>query len=291
MRTLLPVRRSRSVVERVLAHGGWELDDVQARHAANPDTFRLPSDEELAGLVPGTCARLIFTITDLADPVRDGTEPYGRAGRPNLVLGHERMWVWVEQASGETLVGVLQNLPAATHTRLVAGARVSFRRGDVIDVELAPPVTMEDELSAMAAVGFPVLDEAVTLVPEDPNRLPTVAPDQAAVCERFGVRPERPWAFSRCLVGRSVAPGTWPLFGFRALPVPERQDCGWNIGALHSDMRDADAADGFEVVDVADVRARRGDAWRYLALPPGWGFVLGADGYEDVYQDLEALEE
>ena len=73
--TLLPVRRKHSVVERVLAHGGWELDDAQARHAANPDTFWLPSDDELDGLVPGTCARLIFTTTDLADPVRDGAEP------------------------------------------------------------------------------------------------------------------------------------------------------------------------------------------------------------------------
>ena len=150
---------------------------------------------------------------------------------------------------------------------------------------------MEDELSAMASVGFPVLDAAAPLVPEDKNRLPTIAPAQAEVCERFAVRPERPWAFSRCVVGRSVAPGTWPLFGFRARPVPERHDCGWNIWAGHRDMRGAAEADGFEVVDVADVRTRNENASRYLALPPGWGFVLGADGDEDVYQDLDALEE
>lgn len=28
---------------------------------------------------------------------------------------------------------------------------------------------------------------------------------------------------------------------------------------------------------------------RYLALPPGWRFVIGADGYEDVWYDASLL--
>jgi len=56
-------------------------------------------------------------------------------------------------------------------------------------------------------------------------------------------------------------------------------------------MQDVVDSDGFEVVPVQEVKARNRDAWRYLALPPGWAFVLGPDGFEDVYQDPDLLYE
>lgn len=108
----------------MLRHGGWELDDVQGRHAANPDTFWLPSAADL-----------------------------------------ERMWLWVETLDGDDIVGVLQNMPLATHTRLVIGARVGLRRTDIIDLELEPPVEMDDAVAAMAEVGFPALAERDVLAP------------------------------------------------------------------------------------------------------------------------------
>lgn len=283
-------------MDQLMAHGGWLLDDAQARHAADPGTFSMPSAEDLARLAPGTTARLLFQIADQADPVVDGLDPYDDAGHPNLVVAHERMWVWVESVSGTgddaELIGVLMHMPVATHSRLVPGAQVRFRRGDVIDLDLAPPVEMADELEAMALLGRPRLDLDAVTAPEDPQRDPTIAPSQAEVCARYGVRPERPSPSSlvRCLVGRTVAEGVWPLYGARWPPTPQRWDCGWAIWATHADMDEALEADGFDAVAITDLEVRSQTAWRYLALPPGWAFVLDREGVEDVYQDPELLE-
>ncbi len=55
---------------------------------------------------------------------------------------------------------------------------------------------------------------------------------------------------------------------------------GWELGD----------ANGFEIVDVANLKERSDDAWRCLALPPGWAFVLGPDGHEDLYEESDALD-
>jgi hypothetical protein len=43
------------------------------------------------------------------------------------------------------------------------------------------------------------------------------------------------------------------------------------------------------VSDEVRVRYERNpEAWKRLALPPGWAFVLGPD-HEDLYQERDAL--
>ena len=64
-----------SEVVHLLSRGGWDIDDAQVRHRANPEKFWLPSPELLAQLKPGCHARLIFKVLDQAEPVRDGMEP------------------------------------------------------------------------------------------------------------------------------------------------------------------------------------------------------------------------
>ena len=262
------------VIAWLMAHGGWELDDVQARHVANPDKFWLPSAEQLAGLVPGTTARLIFTLLDQADPVCNGIDPYRPDGTPALVVSHERMWVWVERLDGDEIIGVLQNLPVATHTRLVPGARVRFRTTDVIDIDLDPPASMEGEV-----------EESLTLAPEDPTRAPSIAPSQADVCARAGVPPERPWTFARLLIDTAVDGDASPVYGYRSPPNRDRRDCGWAVWTGHADFDAAADAHSFEAIEVGQLHGRHFEAWKRLALPPGWGFVIAGDGYEDLFYD------
>lgn len=278
-------------VVRLLVRGGWTLDDAQARHRENPDTFWLPSEDELRALEVGHSARLIFAVADLADPIRDGIDPYSVDGTSNLVVSHERMWVWVERIEDDALVGVLQNLPVATHSNLVPGARVRFGLRDIIDLDLEPPVEMHEDIRAMTDTGFPILDEAVALGAVDPERTPAIAPNQLEVCRDAGVRPERPWYFARCLIDRAASDGVWPLYGVRFKPRADRDDSGWSLWSRHPNMEDVVAEHGFDVIHIGDVRKRCGPSWRFLALPPGWGFVSGPDGYEDVFFDPELLED
>jgi hypothetical protein len=277
-------------VERLLGHGGWDLDDAQARHRAAPDTFWLPPAEQLARLDLGSSVRLTFKVLDQADPVRDREEPYRADGRPRLTLQFERMWLWVERIEGDELVGILKNVPYASHTRLVPGARVRFRRTDVIDLDL-DGADAQEELEAMRRCGFPVLDEAAVFAPEDPARPPSIAPSQAKACQRAGCRPERPWPFALLLLGKDVQPNRFPVYGVRARPRPDRRDCGWAIWSGDPDLERASRKHGFKRAEVQKVAERHRLAWEHLALAPGWTFVLGPDGYEDVYLDEAALEE
>ena len=251
----------------LLGHVGWQLDDAQARHRANPDTFLLPSDDELRRVDVGHAVRLIFRLADLADPIRDGTEPYSSDGLVNMVVSHERMWLWVERIEDDTLIGVLQNLPVATHSNLVPGARVRFHRHDVIDVDLEPPVDMDDELAAMSEMGFPALDEAAAV---------------AAVAVPSPTAPAVP-------APEGVSADVFPLYGARRKPQPHRGDCGWALWSQHRDMQVAADENGFDVVSVGDVRQRSKSMWRFLALPAGWAFTIGLDGEEDVFHDPELL--
>lgn len=272
-------------LQRLLSRGGWGLDDAQARQKESPATFKLPSPKVLAKLRPGHSVRLIFKVLDLADMVRDQLEPYSARGQPQLVVQHERMWLWLEREDGDALIGVLMNTPASTHSRLLPGARVRFTKADVIDVDLEPPVDMKAELEAMEAMGFPVLDEDVALQAEDPKRLPTLSDAQFAVCKEKKVKPQRPWAFARALVGGSLQPDVWPVYGVRSQPRPDHGDCGWTFWTGDSDMSRAAKKSKFEIIEVQGLGARCPAVVPYLALPPGWAFVLGPDGYADVYEN------
>jgi hypothetical protein len=56
---------------------------------------------------------------------------------------------------------------------------------------------------------------------------------------------------------------------------------------LHVKSPKAADTQTFTRVEVGGVYRRHRDAWDHLALPPGWAFVLGADGYRDVYAHEE----
>jgi hypothetical protein len=110
----------------------------------------------------------------------------------------------------------------------------------------------------------------------------SISPEQAAVCRRYGAGPDLPAPDQK--LGISFATiSLRPLHGLRH--APEGTTCGWYIwGGQHLEQD----PDFFEPIHVAHLSECCPDALQFLALPPGWRFLV-ADGYEDVWQDLALL--
>jgi hypothetical protein len=70
----------------------------------------------------------------------------------------------------------------------------------------------------------------------------------------------------------------WPLTGIRHLPTGDTN--GWYIWWGEK----SDAADFFDAMHVEHLADWCPEALPYLALPPGWAFVV-APGYQDVWFD------
>jgi hypothetical protein len=101
---------------------GWELESAEARHAASPDTFRIPSRAQRERLQPGDGAKLLFRI---ASPGHTGVE-----------RGVERMWVIVRRRVEGLYVAVLDSTPSSTDpsTSLARGTVLAFAPEHVADI-------------------------------------------------------------------------------------------------------------------------------------------------------------
>ena len=265
-------------IEDVLAHGGWRLVDPRPAARENPDTFEMPTAEELAGMQPGSTIRAMFEMTTIVDQSSDGESPYDARGRPVLILGTERMWLVVLGRTDEGFLAVLDNQPLATHTRLRMGVRLNIPATHVIATDDGPPDL--DEYLAELDELFPPVDEVAATEPQDPDAAPNVYPEWAASCSESEVLPHPPGVFSNMLVAKDLGPDHDVVYGGRFEPIPERWDNGWVVWASYDDMEHAASEVGFEIVRTQEVHRRCPAAWRFLALPPGWGFTVpsGADG-------------
>jgi hypothetical protein len=111
----------------------------------------------------------------------------------------------------------------------------------------------------------------------------TSAAAQLTVAERFNVAATPPLSGEKVGVARNVREGIWPMNGFRYPPAGDTTDWFiWAGGALSGDP-------GFFV----PLRAEHLTDWcpivlPYLALPPGWRFLLAPD-HEDVWYDENLL--
>ncbi|GEK20456.1 DUF2314 domain-containing protein [Cellulomonas xylanilytica] len=94
----------------------WTLADAAARHAAAPDTFRVPSDDATAAVQVGDRVKLVV--------------------EPETGLA-ERMWVTVTAVDEESLEGVLASDPAELRG-LHAGDTVSFERRHIVAISRRP---------------------------------------------------------------------------------------------------------------------------------------------------------
>ncbi|MEM7020734.1 MAG: DUF2314 domain-containing protein, partial [Pseudomonadota bacterium] len=78
---------------------GWELDDGELRHQANPDTYWIPDAKARSSVLPGMFVKLRFyiQITDESEAIFDA--------------GGERMWVEVIDYKKPYYLGKLHNQP------------------------------------------------------------------------------------------------------------------------------------------------------------------------------------
>jgi hypothetical protein len=272
-------------VEALLTHGGWALVDPRPTALAHPDTFEMPSAEELGSLRAGSLVKVMVRCVTIADEVSDGLAPYDEAGRPQLVPVVERMWAVIVEAGADDLECVLDNHPFATHCRLVPGAGITVPRSHVIGVHDDPVERLEEYLLALAEE-FGAEAGRVT-EPYDAGEPPRVHPDQQRACAAAGVLPHPPAMFGSLLLAQDVGPEDLPLFGGRFDPDPDRGDVGWVLWARHDGMAVANEAAGFRVVSVQEAHRLAPKAWPYLALPPRWGFTVDADGGESYPIEIE----
>lgn len=95
----------------------WELVDVWKMNQAHPNTFDVPSYEELQHLRKGSSVKLIFDIF--------GTEDN---------LSGERMWVTVTVRDGDRFVGALGSQPVVIRG-LRYGDTIDFTINNISDIE------------------------------------------------------------------------------------------------------------------------------------------------------------
>jgi hypothetical protein len=116
------------------------------------------------------------------------------------------------------------------------------------------------------------------------SELKTVSDEQARICHRFGVEPFPSPSDLKVGVARNVREGLVPLNGMRH--PPSAGTAGWYIWAGTELSSDA----GFFIpLHVRHLKTWRPDVLPYLALPPGWRFLI-APGHEDVWFDPSLLD-
>jgi hypothetical protein len=275
-------------VATLLTHGGWALVDPRPTALAHPDTFEMPTRDELAALRPGSLAKAMFRCVTIADEVTDGLAPYDADGRPQLVSSVERMWLLVVETPGSPdgdVECVLDNMPFSTHCALVPGTGITVPASHLIATD---PEPRDDAEAFLLRLAEDFGEEAARATdPVDPLSLPRVHPDQQQRCADAGVRPHPPAMFGSMLVAADLGPDDFPLFGGRFDPEPQRGDVGWVVWARHRDLEEAQEAAGFRVVSVQEAHRLAPAAWPWMALPPRWGFTADADGGEAYPIDID----
>jgi hypothetical protein len=109
-------------------------------------------------------------------------------------------------------------------------------------------------------------------------------PEQEVVCARLGVQPVPVPAEFKLGIARNVRDGIQPLNGLRHPPVGDSS--GWYIWAGGELSKDPNF---FVPIHVKHLPGWCREAMPYLALPPGWRFLVAPD-HEDVWEDASLLD-
>jgi hypothetical protein len=107
---------------------------------------------------------------------------------------------------------------------------------------------------------------------------------QRRICRRYATDFVECLPDSKIGIARNARPGIWPLNGLRH--PPEGGTSGWYVWAGDALSLDPDFFQSHRVSQVSELLP---PIVPYLALPPGWRFVL-AENHEDVWYDPELLQ-
>ena len=106
---------------------GWALESGEERHAAHPDTFKLPSRHDRENLRVGQAVQLLFQIRTADE---DGATE----------VAVERMWATMVGRVGDRYVGILDSQPDGVEPGqgVDRGLEFAFMAEHVIDIAHPP---------------------------------------------------------------------------------------------------------------------------------------------------------
>ena len=110
-----------------------------------------------------------------------------------------------------------------------------------------------------------------------------ISNEQIVICRKYGAEYQPIDADLKLGVADNFFSEVRPLNGLRH--PPEQNTCGWYLWA-GEEMSEED--DFFKPMHVYHLNERCPYILKYLALPPGWRFLL-AGHYEDVWFDAKLL--
>jgi hypothetical protein len=103
------------------------------------------------------------------------------------------------------------------------------------------------------------------------------------VCEKYGATPCEAPEHLKAGIATSVTSEAIPVNGLRHPPAGDTT--GWYIWGGEELSHDPSF---FRPVHVRHLKESRPEVLKYLALPPGWRFLIAGD-YEDVWYDASLL--
>ena len=107
-------------------------------------------------------------------------------------------------------------------------------------------------------------------------------PSQTEVCKRFSAEPLHCGSDEKLGIALETI-GKLPINGLRH--KPKNSTCGWYIWCGEGMSEESDF---FKPLHVSHIREYLPEIERYLALPPGFRFLVGED-YEDVWCDPDIV--
>ena len=152
---------------------GYEICDPRPIAAEAPYTYFLPSPPEIGAVSKGDIVKLIFNY-------RHQTEKWAT----------ERMWVFVDEADGEALRGLLDNDPDEPTSPLKAGDEIVFWRHQIISIDWKNPASSPPSAEYRHYWDRCLVDQCVLDGREPVEYLYREEPDMAADNDKY---PDSGW--------------------------------------------------------------------------------------------------